>query len=783
MLRTLDRYVIREVIAPFAIVLLVFTFMLLMGPIMDVADKLIAKGVNWTIVLRVMPTLLPQALGVTIPMALLVGLLIALGRLSEDREWVALQACGVSAYRLVRPIAVLSVAAALVTGYVMIWALPDANQAFNEIIYPELWSKAQSQVRPRTFDHALSPKVLYVRDVGPDGAWKDVFLSDPARNDSIYVARRGRMVVDRDRRSAQIELESVTQHTGKADQYFVNQPKDAIVRLDPDAVFPNQKIAKGYNQKTIAELRADIVDLERRHLPAVEEPIAIQQKFSIPIACLVFAVIGLALGLSSRKDGKMASFVLGIGVIFAYYVLMYGAAAAAKPLIIPPWSARWVPNLLLGPLGIAVLWWRAKHGEGDRSSWSLGRLLPARPSAAPSARQSRRASSAPARVRFRLPHMGLPRPRLLDWYIARLYLRIFALTCGGLLVIFYIAEFIDLADKILRGNATFGAILAYFLYKTPNFIYFIIPIAALIAALVSFGLLTRSSELVVMKACGISVYRAAAPLLVFAVVAGGVLFGLEERVLANANRQWQRYRLMFSRPGVDPDQIDALNRGWVVSRDGRTIYHYDSFHLDRGHATTNLYQFSAYTFDTQAWRITRRISASFVRYSPALSAQRGTSTWVATDGWMREFPENSATGRFRRFKTQELRLEPPDYFGNEQPDADRMNYFDLKRYVEALRAGGFNEPKAAVQLQTKLAFPFVAIVMTLIAVPFGVTMGRRGAMYGIGLGVVLAITYWVAARVFEAFGAGGALPPTLAAWAPNILFGVGAVYLILTVRT
>src|SRR5512142_685483 len=142
MLRIIDRYLIREIIPPFAIVLLVFTFMLLMDPIMGIADKLISKGVAFSVVVRVLPTLFPQALSLTIPVALLVGLLIALGRLSEDREWVALQACGTSISRLMRPVGALAVVAWLATSYVMLFALPDANQAFREIVVPVVLSSA-----------------------------------------------------------------------------------------------------------------------------------------------------------------------------------------------------------------------------------------------------------------------------------------------------------------------------------------------------------------------------------------------------------------------------------------------------------------------------------------------------------------------------------------------------------------------------------------------------------------------------------------------------------------
>ena len=128
-------------------------------------------------------------------------------------------------------------------------------------------------------------------------------------------------------------------------------------------------------------------------------------------------------------------------------------------------------------------------------------------------------------------------------------------------------------------------------------------------------------------------------------------------------------------------------------------------------------------------------------------------------------------------------LEPPTYFLAETPDADRMTYSQLKRYIRELQASGFDVVGYGVQLERKLSFPFVAVIMTLIAVPFAVTTGRRGALYGVGVGIVLAMLYWGATSVFGALGTAAVLPAILAAWAPNLLFAAGAAYLLLTVRT
>jgi lipopolysaccharide export LptBFGC system permease protein LptF len=112
-----------------------------------------------------------------------------------------------------------------------------------------------------------------------------------------------------------------------------------------------------------------------------------------------------------------------------------------------------------------------------------------------------------------------------------------------------------------------------------------------------------------------------------------------------------------------------------------------------------------------------------------------------------------------------------------------MNYAELRRYIDELKTSGYNVTEHEVELHRKLAFPLVTLVMTLIAVPFAVTTGKRGAMYGIGVGIVLALVYWTIISVFAAFGASGLMSPTLAAWAPNLLFGAAALYLLLTVRT
>ena len=130
-----------------------------------------------------------------------------------------------------------------------------------------------------------------------------------------------------------------------------------------------------------------------------------------------------------------------------------------------------------------------------------------------------------------------------------------------------------------------------------------------------------------------------------------------------------------------------------------------------------------------------------------------------------------------------MAIEPASYFATQTPEPRYMSYSQLRRFIERLRSSGFDVIEQQVALERKVSFPFVTLIMTLIAVPFAVTTGRHGAMYGIGVGIVLALAYWTTISVFAALGSGGLIAPPLAAWAPNLLFGAGAAYLLLTVRT
>ena len=374
-------------------------------------------------------------------------------------------------------------------------------------------------------------------------------------------------------------------------------------------------------------------------------------------------------------------------------------------------------------------------------------------------------------VVIRLPVLRLPAIRLLDVYVIKLALKVSVLTFVGLLGIFYISTFVDLSDKLFKGQTTGRMLAEFFYYKTPEFVFFIIPLTVLIGVMVTIGILTKNSELVVMQACGISLYRVAVPLVVLATAASWSMFLLQDRILPYSNRRAQALRHVIR--GGTPRTFDVLNRKWLVARDG-SIYNY-TYYDPRRHELNGL---SIYEFDQARGDLVRRVYVGSAGFVPA-SAQ----TWRSANGWVREFTKGTDLKAFVTFPSRDLKLEAPDYFATEAEEPDRMTYGQLKKYIADLASSGVNVVPQTVALYRKISFPFVTLIMTLIAVPFAVTTGKRGALYGIALGIVLAVVYWIAINAFSAIGSAGMMPAMLAAWAPNLIFGAGAAYLLLTVRT
>src|SRR5258708_303293 len=251
----------------------------------------------------------------------------------------------------------------------MIVALPNANQKYREITFNIVASSAEGDVKPRVFFQQFPNRVVYVREIPPGGGWRDVFIADTTQTDQtvVYFARQGRLIIDREKQTVRLLLDDGTSHTTypqKPDDYDSTTFEHLTLDIHWQDGFPQTQVMKGDPEMTIAELRTSAATRAAQGLSTANQFFMIQQKFSLPAACLILAVIGVALGVTTRREGMLGGFVFGIGVLFTYYVLLYAARGLALGGRLSPSLAPWLPNVVLGVAGIALVIWRA--GAGDQ---------------------------------------------------------------------------------------------------------------------------------------------------------------------------------------------------------------------------------------------------------------------------------------------------------------------------------------------------------------------------------------------------------------------------------
>jgi LPS export ABC transporter permease LptG/LPS export ABC transporter permease LptF len=783
----LDRYVIRETLPPTGIGFLLFTFILVLDQISQLTKLLVSQGADFPTVVRAFVYLLPSIFSVTIPMAFLLGVLLAFGRMASDSEIVALRASGVSPARLLRPVTALACLACAVTFYVVAIALPGANQAYRELIFNLVVSKARTGIAPRVFNDELLPSrdlVIYISDIRAEsGEWREVFIHDGRRpqQPAVILARRGHLEIDKARKTIEIRLQDGVVHVFDAMNsaaYERIQFQSRNIPLPFAQLYSVAPLSKGDREMRIYELRQRIQDLKAKGKgPKDTNPWAVEihKKFAIPGACFVFGFLGLALSLGSKKEARSAAFGLSIAVIFVYYVFIRLGEQAGDTGLLHPVLAMWGANIVLGMVALLLLVLNQRAAAFDPLDASQYRAL------LPLVRKSRRSARASAAkpmavrargtrrgrrvlvIRVRRPSVSLL-PGILDRYIARSYVGKFALVLVAFWSLFVLVSFMDLFDDVQVNKVKGAVVLHYYAFASPSIVQLVTPVAVLVAVLITFGVLARRNEVTAMKAAGISVYRIALPALAMGLLVSLLVFAASEYVLPPANRVAKEdFNEIKGRPRKTASLVD---KRWLLGSQGQ-VYHYDAL------SGSTLYGLTVYG-----------VSAS-KGLRDILYASRAVWNGVSYDlerGWRRTL-EGASPG-FREFpqvKTREI--EAPYHFSQEEREPDTLRFEELRKHIRSLQGLGLDVTPLRVKLHSKLAFPLVSLVMTLLGIPFSFVVARRGALYGIAASIVIAIIYWACLAVFDALGNNAYLPPLLAAWAPNLLFAAAGLYLMLTLDT
>ncbi|MGA2085321.1 MAG: LptF/LptG family permease, partial [Terracidiphilus sp.] len=459
-----------------------------------------------------------------------------------------------------------------------------------------------------------------------------------------------------------------------------------------------------------------------------------------------------------------------------YYSLSLIGTALGRQNWIPAFLAVWMANLLFTAGGIFLLWQMASGGRvlNAIATWTVRFPRPAaplKPNGVPITGLLNRLQPRPQRTAVR----GVF-PRILDEYVVREFLNTFILVLVSFILLMLIFTFFDLVGDILRNHIPLSTVGDYLVNLTPSMLYQIAPLAVLIAVLVTFGVLNRNSELIAMKATGISLYRLVIPIVSIAAILAVSLFLFDQFYLFQANRRQEALRNIIK--GRPPQTFLHPEQKWIFGQphpgEPARIFYYQFFDPDRDEFA-NL---SLFEIDPSTFALSRRIFAVRVFWDP------GTGSWRFQNGWQRDIEGPNVT-EYREFKQTSFAEihEEPGYFKKESLQSQEMNFGQLDRYIGDLRQSGFDTMRLRVQLWHKLSYPLVAIVMSVLAIPFALSMGRRGSLTGIAVAIFVALTYFVVDGFFSAMGNVNYLPAALAAWSPDILFGLTGGYMLLRTPT
>ena len=784
----IDRYVLRELLPPFWLSGILLTFFLFLDRIYHLTDLVITKGVPLHLVTQLLVFTLPSFLALTLPMALLVAVLIAGGRLAGDLEVVAFQASGVGPLRLFSPVLAVALMVTLAAGTLTLVVGPPANREFQAQLFKIVQARATAGLKERVFNADFGDIVIYPEEISASQvSLRGLLVSDERdpRLTRIITAREGRILPDEVNRRITLRLidgavneadvlaatpgpdetkmpadESV--HGGAAAagryRYTVFGLYDMSLPLDTP-LRGAAKFEKPEKDLSLAQIEGQIEHFAKEPFRRAPFEVEWHKRFAFPLAALVFALVGFPLAVRSHRGGRSIALVGSLTILLLYHLLLTSLENAALRNRLPVGLAIWTPNAVFGGIGVAfmVMVARDVRWRGARWAWRLVERWNGR---------RRRRSEPPERV----PHAASARDstHIIDRYLLRSHFMFVVIGLAVAATLFVVVDLAKTLDRFLRIKPPIGYILEHFAYRLPAWLHDGLPIVMLVATIFLFLTLTRDQELTALKAAGVSLYRLSAPIIAFGVLVA-VLAGLfQELVLPQLNQRGDEVDRVKIR-GQLPQHMQLRSRLWLRGTENR-FYRVELL----APGTSDLYGVTILDLGPD-FRMRSRLDARRAHWTG--------EAWELKDG---AFREADGQGRVESvpFAITALNLdERIEDFTQIQKTVSAMSYVELSEYVRKLEAAGFHAKKYMVELYAKLAFPLVNLIMVLVAIPFALQAPRSTRIFGIGLAIGIMVGYVVVHQAAVALARADLLPPLLAAWTANVVFlGLG-LSLLMRART
>ena len=759
--KLIARYVIQGALPYVLLSLALLTAILFTQQTGRFAELAIYTDLPLSLAGEIAAALLPSVLILTLPVAVLAGIVIGLARMGSDSEIIAIRAAGVGTWSLLWPALLIGLVATGVTTFLHFKEAPQAARDLRVVALQGALRKLDSPVEPRTFNTEIPGYVIYVRDGDKSqGTWGRVFIyaQQPDGSTRVVTARSGRIDSSNDR-SELVLTDAVAMKIppeGAQRDYVVERLDQLRITINTGRA----ALLESFSHKDVQSEELDWSELRQQLASGAlderrEAQRTINRRLALSSAPLVFALFGGLLGMRVRRGGRGAGVLLSIAVVVIYYLTTLLGESLARNNTVSAITGEWMATGLMLLLSLMLL-----RFDGIPKLSFARRFL-------------KKGTATPDQHRATLPAhtLGAGRsgfPSLLDTSLFRTLTTSFLVGFVSLVSIFIIFTLFELWRFIGANNVPAAIVGKYLLFLLPLVAVELFPATMLITVLITYALLARTNEAVAWWASGQSVYRLMMPGLLFAVAAGAGTWLVQEHLMPPANVRQEALRARIR--GGQPRAITGTGRQWLASIENRRLYSYE-FDEQAG----VLSEPAIYELDNEAVHL-RRVTSGKLAF------------WTAGNQLLIKDAEtvnlrDMVVERQHELETRVAGVDPPTAFRPTVDKPSQLSVLALTSYLKAAKQRGVNVSALAIALQRKYVNPFSVLVMAFIGMPLALAFGRRGAVVALCVAVAVSVAYWGIGGGFQQLGNHGLLPPEVAAWAPPVIFAAAGTYFLSRVRT
>lgn len=373
--KILRRYVYREIATPFFFALLIFTGILLTVRILKLVELVVNRGVPAQQVVKIFLYITPTFLELTVPMSFLLAILWGVGRFSVDRELIAFRSCGLSFRQLAQPVSHLTTIVLLSTFLLTLYVRPWSNTALRQLFYEVTKTRATAGLKEKTFNDEFDGFVVYAEEIEPPGTFlHHVMIADSrnAQQKNTIFAREGLVMIDEEKQLLTLRLQNGTIHSASSANKNYQTTHFLVYDLTlslATALTEVNKTTRTPQEMSFAELRTTISQPQQEQATSTLELAEFHRRLALPFSCVVFALIALPLSTRATWARRSHGFAISLVIIVAYYLILTVGDTLGKKGTLAPAVALWLPNGILGLIGVSLFHWAAKEKPVQPFSW------------------------------------------------------------------------------------------------------------------------------------------------------------------------------------------------------------------------------------------------------------------------------------------------------------------------------------------------------------------------------------------------------------------------------